>query len=133
DVGTGVQAARQADGVRRQPALAPLLRRHRQRLALVAGRPEGARGERAMNFIKSLGLWDVVFMNVVAVVGMRWIARGARTGPASVPLWILAWNAFFVPLALAIAALDRRYPDQAVAYVWVRRALGQGHGFICCW
>jgi amino acid transporter len=84
-------------------------------------------------FIKSLGLWDVVFMNVVAVVGMRWIARGARTGPASVPLWILAWIAFFVPLALAIAALARRYPDQGGMYVWVRRAFGQGHGFICGW
>ena len=35
-------------------------------------------------FIKALGLRDVVLMNIVAVVGMRWIARGARTGPASV-------------------------------------------------
>ena len=42
-------------------------------------------------------------MNVVAVVGLRWIARGARTGPASVTLWVLAWLAFFVPLAAAVA------------------------------
>src|SRR5207237_1567295 len=133
DVGTGVQAARQADGVRRQPALAPLLRRHRQRLALVAGRPEGARGERAMNFIKALGLRDVVLMNVVAVVGLRWIARGARTGPPSVTLWTLAWFAFFVPLAVAVSALARRYPEQGGLYTWVRRAFGPGHGFLCGW
>ena len=56
-------------------------------MALVAGGPEGVRGEgpvkgaaqEAGGFIKALGLRDVVLMNIVAVVGMRWIARGART------------------------------------------------------
>lgn len=84
-------------------------------------------------FLKVLGLRDVVLMNIVAVVGMRWIARGARVGPASVTLWILAWIAFFVPLALAVSALARRYPEQGGVYTWVRRAFGQGHGFICGW
>ena len=84
-------------------------------------------------FIKALGLRDVVLMNIVAVVGMRWIARGARTGPPSVTLWVLAWIAFFVPLALAVAALARKYPEQGGVYAWVRRAFGGGHGFICGW
>ena len=84
-------------------------------------------------FIRALGLWDVVFMNVVAVVGMRWIARGARTGPASVTLWLLAWVAFFVPLTAAVAELSSRYPEQGGVYAWVRRAFGSGHGFICGW
>jgi amino acid transporter len=84
-------------------------------------------------FFKALGLRDVVLMNIVAVVGMRWIARGARVGPASVTLWILAWIAFFVPLALAVSALARKYPDQGGVYAWVRRAFGSGHGFICGW
>lgn len=86
-----------------------------------------------MTFIRALGLRDVVLMNVVAVVGMRWIARGARTGPASVTLWALAWIAFFVPLAVACSSLARRYPEQGGVYTWVRRAFGQGHGFICGW
>ena len=84
-------------------------------------------------FIRALGLRDVVLMNIVAVVGMRWIARGARTGPASVTLWILAWIAFFVPLAIAVSALARKYPEQGGVYAWVRRAFGQGHGFACGW
>ncbi len=84
-------------------------------------------------FIKSLGLWDVIFMNIVAVVGLRWIARGARAGPESVTLWILACLAFFVPLAAAVAELSSRYPDQGGVYVWVRKAFGLGHGFICGW
>jgi amino acid transporter len=80
-----------------------------------------------------MGLRDVVLMNIVAVVGLRWIARGARTGPASVTLWILAWIAFFVPLAIAVSALARRYPDQGGVYAWVRRAFGPKHGFLCGW
>jgi amino acid transporter len=84
-------------------------------------------------FIKAMRLRDVVLMNVVAVVGLRWIARGARTGPASVTLWALAWLAFFVPLAVAVSRLARRYPDQGGVYVWVRRAFGPTHGFICGW
>jgi len=84
-------------------------------------------------FIKAMRLRDVVLMNVVAVVGLRWIARGARTGPASVTLWVLAWIAFFVPLAIAVSRLARRYPDQGGMYVWVRRAFGPTHGFICGW
>jgi amino acid transporter len=84
-------------------------------------------------FIRTMRLRDVVLMNVVAVVGLRWIARGARTGPASVTLWVLAWIAFFVPLALAVSRLARRYPDQGGVYVWVRRAFGPAHGFACGW
>jgi glutamate:GABA antiporter len=90
-------------------------------------RPGGA------GLIRALGLRDVVLMNIVAVVGLRWIARGARTGPASVTLWILAWVAFFIPLAVACSMLARRYPEQGGVYAWVRRAFGPGHGFICGW
>ncbi len=72
-------------------------------------------------------------MNVVAVVGLRWIARGARTGPPSVPLWALAWIAFFVPLAVAVSALAKRFPEQGGVYTWVRRSCGPTHGFVCGW
>jgi amino acid transporter len=84
-------------------------------------------------FIRTLRLRDVVLMNVVAVVGLRWIARGARAGPPSVTLWMLAWIAFFVPLAVSVSSLAGRYPDQGGVYVWVRRACGPTHGFICGW
>ncbi len=86
-----------------------------------------------MTFIKALGLWDVVAMNIVAVVGLRWIARSARVGAPSVTLWILAALAFFVPLAIAVSRLAQRYPEQGGIYVWTRRAFGPVHGFVCGW
>jgi amino acid transporter len=84
-------------------------------------------------FIKALGLWDVVMMNIVAVVGLRWIARSARLGAPSVTLWVLAALAFFVPLAITVSRLSERYPEQGGIYVWVRRAFGPVNGFICGW
>ena len=86
-----------------------------------------------VTFIKALGLWDVVMMNIVAVVGLRWIARSARLGAPSVTLWVLAALAFFVPLAITVARLSQRYPEQGGIYVWVRRAFGPVNGFVCGW
>jgi amino acid transporter len=72
-------------------------------------------------------------MNIVAVVGLRWIARSARLGAPSVTLWVLACLAFFLPLALTVAELSNRYPEQGGMYAWVRRAFGPVHGFVCGW
>ena len=72
-------------------------------------------------------------MNVVAVVGPRWIARSARLGAPSVTLWLLAWALFFLPMAAAIIELSSRHPDQGGLYAWTRRAFGPVHGFICGW
>lgn len=84
-------------------------------------------------FIAALGLRDVVLMNVVAIVGLRWITRGARAGAPSVTLWLLACVAFFVPLALVLSELASRHPDQGGLYAWTRRAFGPRHGFVCGW
>jgi glutamate:GABA antiporter len=80
-----------------------------------------------------LGLWDIVFFTVVAVTGLRWISRGARAGAPSVLLWVLAWLAFFVPLALAVSVLAKKYPEQGGIYAWVHRAFGPFASALCGW
>src|SRR5262245_51496683 len=85
------------------------------------------------SLLKALTLWDVVAMNIVAVVSLRWIARSARLGAPSLVLWLLACLAFFVPLALVLAELSRRHPEQGGIYAWARRAFGPVHGFVCGW
>jgi len=83
--------------------------------------------------ITSLRLWDVVAMNIVAIVGLRWISRSARIGAPAVTLWILACLLFFVPLAAVLAELSSRHPEQGGIYAWSRRAFGPVHGYICGW
>ena len=80
-----------------------------------------------------MGLRDLVLFNIAAVVGVRWLAAAAHTGPGSITLWLLAAGLFFVPSALAVAALSRRFPQEGGIYVWTRDAFGDWHGFLCGW
>lgn len=84
-------------------------------------------------FIKALGLRDVVLMTVIATVSPRWITRSAMLGAPALVLWLLAGLLFGVPLAMAVVALARRYPEQGGLYPWTRRAFGPLHGFIAGW
>lgn len=89
--------------------------------------------KKVAGLITSLTLWDVVAMNIVAIVGLRWISRSARIGAPAVTLWILACLLFFVPLAAVLAELSSRHPQQGGIYAWARRAFGPVHGFVCGW
>jgi glutamate:GABA antiporter len=76
---------------------------------------------------------DLVLFNLVAVIGLRWLATSAKAGPAAIVLWVLAALFFFVPQGLAVVELSRRHPDEGGIYAWTKRALGEGHGFLCGW
>jgi amino acid transporter len=83
--------------------------------------------------VRVLGLRDVVFFFIVAVVGTRWIATAAALGPSALVVWGIAFVAFFLPLAFSVVELASRHPDEGGIYVWTRRAFGEGAGFICGW
>jgi amino acid transporter len=80
-----------------------------------------------------LRLRDVVLFNLVAVLGLRWLATAARAGPGTLVLWVLAAALFFVPQGLVVLALSARYPSEGGIYTWTRETLGEGHGFLCGW
>ena len=84
-------------------------------------------------FKREIGLRDLILFNISSVVGIRWLAAAAHTGPGSITLWILAAILFFVPCAYAVAALARRFPEEGGIYVWTKQAFGNWHGFLCGW
>ena len=63
-----------------------------------------------------LTLRDLVLFNLVAVIGLRWLATSAKAGPAALALWLLAAVFFFVPQGLAVVELSRRFPDEGGIY-----------------
>ena len=79
------------------------------------------------------GQRDVVLFNMVAVIGLRWLATAAKAGPGTLALWILAAAFFFIPQGLAVLALSARFPSEGGIYTWTRETLGEGHGFLCGW
>ena len=82
---------------------------------------------------RELRLWHLVLFNISAVVGIRWLAAAAHTGPGSISLWLLAAAAFFLPSALVVSSLSARFPEEGGFYVWTKRAFGDWHGFLCAW
>ena len=82
---------------------------------------------------REIGLRDLVLFNVSAVLGLRWLATAAHTGPHALTLWVLALLMFFVPQSLTVVELARRFPDEGGIYDWTKRAFGPFHGFVCGW
>ena len=82
---------------------------------------------------RSLNLRDLVLFNLVAVIGITWVATAAKAGPSSLTLWLLAALLFFIPQGLAVIQLSTSYPDEGGIYAWAKREFGEGHGFPCGW
>ena len=82
---------------------------------------------------RSLNLRDLVLFNLVAVIGITWVATAAKAGPSSLTLWLLAALLFFIPQGLAVIQLSTSYPDEGGIYAWTKREFGEGHGFLCGW
>ena len=82
---------------------------------------------------RALGLRDLVLFNLVAVVGLRWLATAAKAGPSAITLWLLAGLFFFVPQGLVVTELASRFPQEGGIYQWTKRALGEKHGYVCGW
>lgn len=86
---------------------------------------------------RKIGLWDLVFMNVSALFGIRWIAKSTASsfglGLGAIPTWIVFTFIFFVPGALICAELAATYPRDGGLYEWVKEAYGDKRGFMVSW
>jgi amino acid transporter len=87
----------------------------------------------AASLHRALGLRDLVLFNLVAVLGLRWLATAAKAGPSAIALWMLAALLFFVPQGLVVTELSSRFPEEGGIYQWTKRALGEKHGYLCGW
>ncbi|MDE4542668.1 APC family permease [Thermoanaerobacterium sp. R66] len=82
---------------------------------------------------KILKVRDIVLMNVVAIIGLRWLPLAAKYGASSIMLWVLASILFFIPQGLAVAELSTGWPYEGGLYVWAKEAFGDKYGFLTSW
>jgi glutamate:GABA antiporter len=80
-----------------------------------------------------LKLLDTTLYAIVATIGIRWLPVAAVAGVASLPLWLLAFLTFYIPLAIATAELTSRFHGGGSLYGWVRGTFGPLSGFVCGW
>ena len=82
---------------------------------------------------RELRLRDLVFFDICAIISLRWIAAAAHAGPGSFVLWLIAAIFFFLPSAITVASLSRRFPEEGGLYIWTKHAFGDQHAFLCGW
>ena len=83
--------------------------------------------------VRALNLRDLVLFNLVAVIGITWVATAAKAGPSALTLWLLAAILFFVAQGLAVIQLSSSFPEEGGIYAWTKKEFGEGHGFVCGW
>ena len=82
---------------------------------------------------RALGLRDLVLLKLVAIINVSLLPPVAGYGRITLVLWCAAFLLFFVPEAVAVLTLARRYPGEGGLYLWTRRQFGPLHGFISGW
>jgi glutamate:GABA antiporter len=82
---------------------------------------------------RAMGFRDLVMFYIVTGISLRWIATAATVGASAVIIWLIAWCAFYLPLALSVMELSSRYPQEGGMYVWTKRAFGEFPGFMTGW
>ncbi|MBV9249177.1 MAG: APC family permease [Acetobacteraceae bacterium] len=95
--------------------------------------PDTASPTREPALRRELGLADLVIFNVTATLGVQLLPVFAHVGPVAIPLHIAAAVLFFVPCALVVAKLSRKFPNEGGFYIWTMRAFGDRHAFFCGW
>ena len=83
--------------------------------------------------LRAMGFRDLVMFYIVTGISLRWIATAATVGASAVVIWLIAWCAFYLPLALSVMELSSRYPQEGGMYVWTKRAFGEFPGFMTGW
>ena len=73
---------------------------------------------------RELGFWDLVWFNIAAIVGLRWLAVAATAGFTSITFWFLAFLFFFLPQTFVVYRLSRKWPVEGGLYEWTKQALG---------
>src|ERR1700722_1776132 len=83
--------------------------------------------------VPGLKFLDTTLYAIVATIGIRWLPVAAAVGPAALPLWVLAFFTFYIPLAVATAELTSRFHGGGSLYGWVGGTFGPLAGFVCGW
>ncbi len=82
---------------------------------------------------KSLGLRDLVPMQILLVVGITWAGLAAKQGSTHVAYWMLAILLLFLPVAGVVNYCVQIWPLEGGVYQWTRHAIGPFAGFMSAW
>jgi amino acid transporter len=88
---------------------------------------------RSAGLKKELGLFDLVLIQVVFVVGTVWVGWAAKLGQSQIVFWLIAILLFYLPLAAVVIFLNRQMPLEGGLYQWAKLAFNDFVAFMVAW
>jgi amino acid transporter len=85
------------------------------------------------SLIKALGVSDLTWLYLVAVVNLNVIPVVASEGFYVLWLWAAVIVFFFLPQGVAVIELAKQTPGEGGLYLWTKESFGDFHGFLCGW
>jgi amino acid transporter len=82
---------------------------------------------------RELGLWDLVFTQILFIVGLGWVGAAAKLGSSHVTFWLIAVALFYIPSAIVVMHLSRRMPFEGGLYQWAKLGFSERVGFLVGW
>jgi amino acid transporter len=82
---------------------------------------------------KELGLWNLVFTQILFIMGLSWVGAAAKLGPSHAAFWLLAVVLFYIPSAVVVVHLSRRMPLEGGLYQWAKIGFDERAGFLLAW
>jgi glutamate:GABA antiporter len=82
---------------------------------------------------QELGLTDLVLTQILYVVGLSWVGVAGKLGTSQIPFWLAAIALFYVPQAVVVVHLSRRFPLEGGLYQWAKLGLNEGIAFLVGW
>jgi len=76
---------------------------------------------------------DLVFNQILFIVGLPWVGVAAKQGPSHVIYWLLAMALFYVPSAMVAIHLNKRMPIEGGLYQWAKLGFSEMLGFLVAW
>jgi amino acid transporter len=87
----------------------------------------------ASDLRRELGLSDLVFTQILFIIGLPWVGVAAKQGPAHVVFWLIAIALFYIPSAIVVIYLNRLMPLEGGLYQWAKHGFSDFAGFMVAW
>jgi amino acid transporter len=82
---------------------------------------------------RELGLPNLVFTQILFVMGLSWVGAAAKLGSSHTTFWLLAVVLFYIPSAIAVVHLSRKMPLEGGLYQWAKIGFNERTGFLVAW
>ncbi len=79
---------------------------------------------------KELSLPNLVFTQVLSILGLSWIGTAGKLGTAHLVFWLAAIVLFYVPSALVVIHLNNEMPLEGGLYQWAKLRFSEMTGFL---